>query len=179
MQSLSPRTRQIVLAVVAVIVFLAVVGVGIILGRRVSDRQTQAPEVVVPITPSATGSITVTAATQQLSAPTQRAAVPDGKVENETGIAILPMVKLQGDRRYVLQVTSGAGALPFSGSYSLGSIDPKIAINPMTEIKGTTPWEQEIQPPAPDVRQWTLGASLSTSPIGKNIRVQVWDIGPK
>jgi hypothetical protein len=49
----------------------------------------------------------------------------------------------------------------------------------MTEIKGTTPWEQEIRPPAPDTRQWTVGASLSTTPIGKNNQVQVWDIGPK
>jgi hypothetical protein len=179
MQSLSPRNRRILLAIVALLLILVVICAGIVLGRTLAERNASTSAVIVPVTPAAAVQITATLAAQPQATSTQRIAVPDGNVETETGIAILPIVTLQGNRRYVLQVTSRAGALSFQGSYSLGSIDPKIAINPMTEIKGTTPWEQEILPPAPDTRQWTLGASLSTTPIGQNIQVQVWDIGPK
>jgi len=179
MQSLSPQGKRILLAVVALLLIIMVVGAGIVLGRTLAERSTATPAVVVPATPPPAGQVTATLAAQSQGVAAQRVPVPDGKVENDTGIAILPAVKLSGDRRYVLSVTSKAGALSFQGSYSRGSIDPKIAINPMTEIKGTMPWEQEIEPPAPDVRQWTLGASLSATPIGKNIQVQVWDIGPK
>jgi hypothetical protein len=180
MQSLSPRGKQILLAAVALVLILAVIGAGVVLGRTLSERSMLTPPVVVPVTPIAAEQTTATLAAQPQATPApQRVAVPDGRVETETGIAILPVVKLQGDRRYVLQITSKAGAVSFQGSYSLGSIEPKIAINPMTEIKGTMPWEQEILPPAPDARQWTLGASVSATPIGKNIQVQVWDIGPK
>lgn len=179
MQSLSPRDKRILLAVAALLLVIAVVGAGIVLGRTLAERSTSTVAVVVPITPPPADRMTATLAAPAQDISTQRVAVPDGKAESETGIAILSAVKLRGDRRYILSVTSRAGALPFQGSYSQGSIDPKIAINPMTEIKGTTPWEQEIEPPAPDVREWTLGVSLSTTPIGRNIQVQVWDIGPK
>jgi hypothetical protein len=107
-----------------------------------------------------------------------RAAVKNGHAESDTGIAILPSVELQGDRRYVLQVTSKAGALPFKGFYSRGSLDP-IAVDAMQEIAGTTPWEAEIAPPVKDARRWTLGISLNTNPVGKNVQVRVWDVGPK
>ena len=179
MQSLSSRDKRTLLAVVALLLVIAIIGAGIVLGRTLAARSMSTPAVVVPVTPLPAGQMTATLAAQPQGAATQRVPVPDGKVESETGIAILPTVKLQGDRRYVLSVTSKTGALSFQGSYSRGSIDPKIAINPMTEIKGMTPWEQEIEPPAPDSRTWTLGVNLRANPIGKHVLVQVWDIGPK
>lgn len=179
MPSLSPQSKRILLAIIVLLLIIAIIGAGIVLGRTLAERSTTTPAVVAPSTPSPAERATATLAAQSQGLTGQRVPVPDGKVENDIGIAILPAVKLQGDRRYALSVTSKADALSFQGSYSRGSIDPEIAINPMTEIKGTTPWEQEIEPPAPDVRQWTLGVSLSSTPIGHNIQVQVWDIGPK
>lgn len=180
MNALSPRGKQILLALAVIVSILIVVGAGVVLGRRLTENTSPTSEVVIAAPTAIAAPDTVTpAAPQQAQPAVQRVAVPDGRVENETGIAILPIVQLQGSRRYLLQVTSKAGALPFSGSYSRGSIDPKIAINPMTDIKGATPWEQEIQPPATNVRQWTISVSLSTNPVGKNIQVQIWDIGPR
>lgn len=181
-------SRALVVIAVAAIILLGVV-TGILIANQ-SQQNPKLPDVVMPAvtgTPSAQAkpqsgatadlasgvTQTVTAA-----APAERAPVPQGFAENETGIAILPRIQLTGSRRYVLEISSRSGNLPFSGSYTRGSIDPKIAIDVMTEIKGTTAWEQEIQPPSPESRTWTLGVSLSTT-LGKNIRVQVWDIGPR
>jgi hypothetical protein len=180
MNALSSRGRQILLAVAVIVLILAVVSAGVVFGRRLAGNASPTPAVVIAAPTAVEAPATAMPATPQQAQPAvQRVAVPDGRVENETGIAILPIVQLQGSRRYLLQVTSKTGALPFSGSYSRGSIDPKIAINPMTDIKGATPWEQEIQPPATNVRQWTMSVSLSTNPVGKNIQVQIWDIGPR
>ncbi len=176
MSTLSPRTRQILLAVGAALLVVLVVVAGIAIGNRLGTRQDNKEEVVIP---AAAPAEPLATATLTQPSPVTRTAVAGGRAETDTGIAILPAVTLSGDRRYVLQVTSKAGALSFSGSYSRGSIDPKIAIDAMQEFKGTTPWEQEIQPPAPDTRTWNLGVNLSTTPIGRHVLVQVWDIGPK
>lgn len=176
MSSLSPRTRQLLLAVGAVAIVALMVLAGIVIGNRLGSRQDAQEDVVIPQEATSQPVATATLAAAQ-AAP--RTAVAGGRVETDTGIVILPTVTLRGDRRYVLQVTSKAGPLTFSGSYSRGSSDPKIAIDAIQEFKGTTPWEQEIQPPAPDSRTWTLGVNLSTNPIGKHVLVQVWDIGPK
>lgn len=176
MSSLSPRTRQLLLAAGAVGLVALVVLAGVAIGNRLGARQNVQEDVVIPQEATSEPVATATLAVSQ-AAP--RTAVAGGRAETETGIAILPTVTLRGDRRYVLQVTSKTGSLTFSGSYSRGSIDPKIAIDAMQEFEGTTPWEQEIQPPAPDSRTWTLGVNLSTNPIGKHVLVQVWDIGPK
>lgn len=176
MSSLSPRTRQILIAAAATLAVILVILAGVVIGNRLGARQDVQEDVVIPQEATSEPAATATLAASQ-AAP--RTAVTGGRAETDTGIAILPMVTLRGDRRYVLQVTSRAGQLSFSGSYSRGSIDPKIAIDAMQEFKGTTPWEQEIQPPTPDSRTWTLGVNLSTNPIGKHVLVQVWDIGPK
>ncbi len=178
------NSRNTIILVLVAIILLGVVA-GILIANRMRADQ-NSPDVVLPNSTGApstqpgTGiseSPTVTLALGTPALP-QRTLVANGSVENDTGIAILPTVSLSGSRRYALVITSQAGALPLTGSYSRGSIDPKIAIDVMSEVKGSTPWEQEIEPPAPDSRTWTLGVSVSTT-LGKNIRVQVWDIGPR
>lgn len=181
-------SRALVAIAVVVIILLGVV-TGILIANQ-SQQNQKLPDVVIPAatgTPSAQSG-PQTSATADLAvgitqtvtaaAPAERAPVPQGFVENQTGIAILPSIQLTGSRRYVLEISSRSGNLPISGSYTRGSIDPKIAIDAMTEIKGVTVWEQEIQPPSPDSKTWTLGVSVSTT-LGKNIRVQIWDIGPR
>jgi hypothetical protein len=175
MKSLSPKARQILYAVVSVVAILLLVAAGVLLAGRLRGNKAATETVVQQAAP--TELVQPTATLAVTSAPA-RVAVKDGRVESDTGIAILPRVELRGDRRYVLQVSSKAGALPFKGSYSRGSLDP-IAIDAMKEIAGATPWEAEIAPPAKDARLWTLGVSLSTDPVGKNVQVQLWDVGPK
>lgn len=176
MSALSPKTQKILLAAGAGTVVILVVAIGLALGSRLGAGRGPQEEIVIPQAPTSVPEATVMPTSRETPV---RILVEGGRIETDTGIAILPMVTLRGDRRYVLQVTSKAGQLPFSGSYSRGSIDPKIAIDAMQEFKGTTPWEQEIQPPAADTRTWTLGVNLSTTPIGKHVLVQVWDIGPR
>lgn len=176
MSALSPKTQQILLAIGAGAVVILVVAIGLALGSRLGAGQGPAEEIVIPQAATSEPEATVTPLSRETPV---RIAVEGGRVETDTGIAILPTVTLRGDRRYVLQITSKAGKLSFAGSYSRGSIDPKIAIDAMQEFRGTTPWEQEIQPPAPNVRTWTLGVNLSTNPVGKHVLVQVWDVGPR
>ena len=176
MKTLSPKTKQILYAVVSVVAILLLVTAGVLLAGRLRGNSAVTETVVQQAAPP-TELVQPTATVAVTSAPA-RVAVKDGRAESDTGIAILPRVELRGDRRYVLQVSSKAGALPFKGSYARGSLNP-IAIDAMKEIAGTTPWEAEIAPPAKAARLWTLGVSLSTDPVGKNVLVQLWDVGPK
>jgi hypothetical protein len=177
MKSLSPRAKQILYAVVAVVAIALLVIAGMLLAGRLRGEKVTTQTVVKQAAPIPTAVIQPTATLVMTSVP-ERVAVQDGRAESDTGIVVLPRVELRGDRKYVLQVSSKAGAVPFKGSYTRGSIEP-IAIDVMKEIQGTTAWEAPIEPPSAEARRWTLGVSLSTAPVGKNIQVQIWDAGPK
>jgi hypothetical protein len=177
MKSLSPKAKQILYAVVSVVAILLLVAAGMLLaGRLRGDKVTT--QTVVRQAAAVPTELVQPTATLAVTSASARVAVKDGRAESDTGIAILPRVELRGDRKYVLQVSSEAGALPFKGSYTRGSLDP-IAIDAMKEIAGATPWEAAIAPPSKEARLWTLGVSLSTDPVGKNVQVQLWDVGPK
>jgi hypothetical protein len=176
----SSRTKRILTIVLAIAILLLIVAAGIVIGRQLGGGDSGAEKVVLPSPTVEVIQPTVAPAT---IAPTStvppRVEVPGGRVETPTGIGILPPVQLAGDRRYVLRISSADGAVDFSGSYSRGSLDPKIAVDVMQEIKGKTPWEQQVQPPAPDARTWTLGVTASTVPVGKNLTIVILDVGPK
>jgi len=165
-------SRHALFTLVRVVAFLILAAAGVLLAGCRNDTATQSE--VRQTTPTSVISTPVPTATETPA----RVAVKNGHAESDTGIAILPSVELQGDRRYVLQVTTSAGALPFQGAYSRSSLDP-IAVDAMKKIAGTTPWEAEIAPPVKDARRWTLGVTLNTNPVGKPVQVQVWDVGPK
>jgi hypothetical protein len=176
----SPQSRRVLYIVLAIVVLLLIVGGGVVVGRQLGGSGSAAEEIVVPSPTVELIQPTVTPAVPAPKAATPpRAAVPGGSVDTPTGIGILPPVQLAGNRRYVLQISSGNGAVDFSGSYTRGSVDPRIAVDVMQQIKGKTPWEQEIAPPAPDSRTWTLGATASTVQLGRNLRIVILDIGPK
>jgi hypothetical protein len=176
----SPQFRSAPHLAVAIAVLLLVIAGVVLTGCKSGEGGSGAAEVVVPSPSSEMIQPTVVPATvaPKPTAP-PRVPVPGGSIDAPTGIAILPAVQLAGDRRYVLQVSSTGGAVDFSGSYSRGSIDPKIAVDVIQEIKGRTPWEQEIQPPAPDSRTWTLGVTASVAQLGKPLRIAILDVGPK
>jgi hypothetical protein len=181
----SSRTRRVLIIVLAIAILLLVVAAGILLGRQLAGGKPAAENVVLPtatvqmVQPTVAPSAQASEATGSQATAQPRAAVPGSRVDAPTGIAILPPVLLTGGRRYVLQVSSATGAVNFSGSTTRGSIDPKIALDVMREIKGTTPWEQEVEPPAPDARTWTLGVTASAVPVGKDLQIVILDVGPK
>ena len=176
----SSQTKRILYIVVAIVILLVIVAAGILIGRQLGGSETGSEEVVVPSPTIEVIQPTAAPATVEPKATTPpRVAVPGGRIDTPTGIGILPPVQLNGDRRYVLQISSGAGAVDFSGSTTRGSLNPKIAVDVMKQIAGKTPWEQEIDPPAPDSRTWTLGVTASTVPVGKNLRIVILDVGPK
>jgi hypothetical protein len=176
----SSRTKRILPILVATAVLLLIVAAGILIGRQLSGSGSESEKVVVPsptievIPPTAA---LATVGPKAITSP--RAEVPGGRVDTPTGIGILPPVQLTGGRRYVLQISSADKAVDFFGSYTRGSLDPKIAMDVMKEFKGKTPWEQQIEPPAPDSRTWTLGVTASTVPVGKNLSIVILDVGPK
>jgi hypothetical protein len=176
----SPQSKRALYIVLAIVVLLLIVVGGVWAGRQLGGSGSGAQEIVVPSPTVELIQPTIALATPapKATAP-PRVAVPGGSVDTPTGIGILPPVQLDGNRRYILQISSGDGAVQFAGNYSRGSVDPKIAIDVIKEIKGKTPWEQEIQPPAPDSRTWTLGVTASTVQLGKNLRIAILDIGPK
>jgi hypothetical protein len=173
------QTRRILYILLAIAIVLIIVAAGILVGRQLAGGKDSAETVVVPSPAVEIVQPTATPVPVQPTPTTARVAVPGGQVDASTGIAVLPAVQLAGNRRYVLRVSSAAGAVAFSGSYSRSSIDPKVAVDAMEEIKGQTPWEQEIAPPAPGARTWTLGVTAGTNPVGKDLQISVWDAGPK
>jgi hypothetical protein len=175
----SSRTRRLVVILVAIAVLLLVVAAGILIGKQLSGGES-AEEVVLPAATAEAVQPTAVPATPMPAATTPpRVAVPGSRVDASTGIAILPPVQLTGSRRYVLQISSKNGAVDFNGSTTRGSIDPKVALDVMRGVKGKTPWEQEVEPPAPDARTWTLGVSVSAVPLGKDLQIVILDMGPK
>jgi hypothetical protein len=176
----SLQSRRTLCIELAIVVLLLVIAGVILTGCKSGESGSGAAEVVLP-SPSAELVLPTVVPATAVPKPTAppRVPVPGGSIDAPTGIAILPVVQLAGDRRYVLQVSSTGGAVDFSGSYSRASIDPKIAVDVIQEIKGRTPWEQEIQPPAPDSRTWTLGVTANSAQLGKDLRIAVVDVGPK
>jgi hypothetical protein len=175
----SPQSRRVLYILLAIVVLLLIVGAGILMGKRLGGPAGAEPVVVPSPTVEMIQPTTIPATAAPKATTPPRVAVPGGSVDTPTGIGILPPVQLAGNRRYVLQIASGNGAVDFSGSYTRGSLDPKIALDVMQEIKGKTPWEKEIEPPASDSRTWTLGVTASTLQLGKNLRIVILDVGPK
>jgi hypothetical protein len=173
------QTRRILYILLAIAIVLIIVVAGILVGRQLAGGKETPATVVVPSPAVEIVQPTGTPIPVQPTPTAVRVAVPGGQVDASTGIAVLPALQLAGDRRYVLRLSSKDGAVAFSGSYSRGTIDPKVVVHAVEEIKGKTPWEQEIAPPAPDARTWTLGVTASTNPVGKDLQISVWDVGPK
>ena len=173
------RTKRILYIVLAIAVFLLIVAAGILISRQLGGGANSEKVVVPSPTVEVTQPTALPATIEPTATPPPRVAVPGSRVDTPTGIGVLPPVHLAGNRRYVLQISSSDGAVNFSGSYSRGSIDPKVAVDAMQEIGGRTPWEQEIQPPAPNARTWTLGVTARTVPVGKDLTVVILDVGPK
>ena len=96
-----------------------------------------------------------------------------------TPLAALSLVKLQAGHRYRLSVTSRAGAVAFSGTWSTSA----VGSNGLPSIKtglleGKTPADYEIVPPVTTVaKDWVYSASASNKAVG-SIMVTILDVTP-
>jgi hypothetical protein len=94
-------------------------------------------------------------------------------------LAALTLVKLQPGRQYRLSVTSRAGTVAFSGTWSTSA----VGTNGLPGVKtglldGKTPASYDIVPPVTKVaRDWVYSASAS-SKVGGDIAVTILDVTP-
>ncbi len=94
-------------------------------------------------------------------------------------LATLTLVKLQPGRKYRLSVTSRAGVVAFSGTWSTSA----VGANGLPGIKtglleGKTPADYDIAPPVTTVaKDWVYSASASSKVVG-SITVTILDVTP-
>jgi hypothetical protein len=97
------------------------------------------------------------------------------------GAGGLVSATLDPARRYGLLVLSFPDAAPFHGSYSQNWFTrdgARRAGSNDGSLGGRAPWEQELQPPAPALTQWTFAAGLWNDGTGTLI-VRIVDHGPR
>jgi len=141
------------------------------------------PEPIVVATPSGVVGLipTVTAtARPMLTSPLSPLATPAIVARQEgSPLAALTLVKLQPGHQYRLSVTSRAGVVAFSGTWSTSA----AGANGLPGIKtglleGKTPASYDIVPPVTNVaKDWVYSASAS-SKAGGDIAVTILDVTP-
>ena len=94
-------------------------------------------------------------------------------------LAALTLVKLQPGRQYRLSVTSRAGAVAFSGTWSTLAVGANGLPGVKTGLlEGKTPASYDIVPPVTNVaKDWVYSASAS-SKVGGDIAVTILDVTP-
>jgi hypothetical protein len=93
-------------------------------------------------------------------------------------LAALTLVKLQPGRKYRLSVTSRAGAVAFSGTWSTSAVGTDGLPGVKTGLLGgKTPADYDIVPPVTKVaKDWVYSASASSTSGG--IAVTILDVTP-
>ncbi len=93
--------------------------------------------------------------------------------------AILTLVKLQPGRKYRLAVTSSAGVVAFSGTWSESAVGTDGLPGVKTGVlEGTTPANFDIVPPMTSVaKDWVYGVSVSNKSLG-HIAIAVVEVTP-
>src|SRR5579883_780928 len=84
-------------------------------------------------------------------------------------------------RRYSLLVLAAPDGAPFHGSYSqnwFARDGARRAGSSDGPLSGRAPWEQELQPPAPALAQWTFAAGLWNDGT-TSLVVRILDHGPR
>ncbi len=94
-------------------------------------------------------------------------------------LAALTLVKLQPGHQYRLSVTSRAGAVAFSGTWSTSAVGANGLPGVKTGVlEGKTPASYDIVPPVTNVaKDWVYSASAS-SKAGGDIAVTILDVTP-
>jgi hypothetical protein len=124
---------------------------------------------VVPVA-TATAPITPTS-----SAPTSVVVVR----QEASPMAIVNLQKLQPGRKYRLAITSSAGAVAFSGTWSESAVGADGLPGVKTGLlEGTTPANLDILPPMASVaKDWVYSAQVSNK-AGGSITLTIFDVTP-
>jgi hypothetical protein len=112
-----------------------------------------------------------------------RAQAPTVVVEQSlaAGAGGLVSAPLDPTRRYSLLVLSVPDGATFHGSYSqnwFARDGARRAGSNDGPLGGRAPWEQDLQPPAPALAQWTFAAGLWNDGTGTLV-VRIVDHGPR
>ena len=143
---------------------------------------TPEPIVVVTLTSPAVVPMPTAAPTTRptITSPLSPLATPAIVARQEgSPLAALTLVKLQPGHRYRLSVTSRAGTVAFSGTWSTSA----VGTNGLPGIKtglleGKTPADYDIAPPVTTVaKDWVYSASASSKVVG-SIMVTILDVTP-
>ena len=142
------------------------------------------PEPIVVVTLTSVAVVPVPTATQTarptITSPLSPLATPAIVARQEgSPLAALTLVKLQPGRKYRLSVTSRAGTVAFSGTWSTSA----VGTNGLPGIKtglleGKTPADYDVVPPVTTVaKDWVYSASASSKAVG-TITVTILDVTP-
>ena len=143
---------------------------------------TPEPIVVVTLTSPAVVPMPTVALTAKptITSPLSPLATPAIVARQEgSPLAALTLVKLQPGHQYRLSVTSRAGTVAFSGTWSTSA----VGMNGLPGIKtglleGKTPADYDIAPPVTTVaKDWVYSASAS-SKVGGDIAFTILDVTP-
>jgi len=143
---------------------------------------TPEPVVVVTLTSAAVAPMSTATPTARptITSPLSPLATPAIVARQEgSPLAALTLVKLQPGHQYRLSVTSRAGTVAFSGTWSTSA----VGTNGLPGIKtglleGKTPADYDIVPPVTKVaKDWVYSASAS-SKVGGDIAVTILDVTP-
>ncbi|HEY7062913.1 MAG TPA: hypothetical protein VII06_15660 [Chloroflexota bacterium] len=97
------------------------------------------------------------------------------------GAGGLVSASLDPARRYSLLVLASPDAASFHGTYSqnwFARDGARRAGSNDGPLGGRTPWEQDLQPPAPSLTQWTFAAGVWNDGTGSLV-VRIVDHGPR
>lgn len=142
-----------------------------------TSTPTVTPEITTEPTPEATLTLTLTLTLtpEATSEPGKAFVVAQHEGEGMLAMASLTLVQLTPGRQYLVEVSSRAGAVAFTGMYTNWASDANAtpALDTQT-LAANTPARWAIQPPLAAPTNWTYSISVQTT--GGHIRVIIWDV---
>lgn len=193
--------EKVLIAVLAVIIVIALVGIGVLLARLLVDGG--ADEQAGGITPAAT-----TAVTAEPPAPTatlvdnpslegegEALPPPPPPAGNEPVVVVreegagpgLPVLiasqPLNAGRRYRIEITAAGGsAVAVQGSWgqSASGEGPEVAVMPRESFEGRTPLTIEVQPLLENPTSWSISVSAGPGDLlgqPSKLVITIWDVG--
>lgn len=136
--------------------------------------RTQTPTVTPEPTPTATPDLGL-AVPEATVKPAEAFVVAQQEGEGLIAMAALTLVTLTPGRQYRVEVTSTAGAVAYTGSYSNAAVDANgLPVLDAQLLSNNTPTRWDLQPPVAAPSSWTYSISVQTA--GGHIRVVIWDV---
>ncbi len=145
-----------------------------------TPTETPTPTSTSAVTPTLEQTLTETVeATAEAPEPTDEPGkafvVAQHEGEGLVAMAALTLVQLTPGRQYLVEVTSRAGVVAFTGSYSNWAADAGgLPVLDTQLLSNNTPARWAIQSPVATPANWTYSISVQTT--GGHIQVVIWDV---